>query len=91
MKYHLTAVMLQASILHSGKLLGFLPWELSREALSFESFVERHAENAGHFPQVRVQVTMLQIIKQHQKCLLALISLQNGLLDRGETVKLTDL
>ena len=69
--------MLQASILHSGKLLGFLPGELSREALSFESFVERHAENAGHFPQVRAKVTMLQIIKQHQKCLLALISLQN--------------
>ena len=42
MKYHLTAVMLQASILHSGKLLGFLRGELSREALSFESFVEQH-------------------------------------------------
>ena len=34
---------------------------------------------------------MLQIIKQHQKCLLAVISLQNGLLGQGETVKLIDL
>ena len=83
--------MLQASILHSGKLLGFLAGELSREACSFESFVERRAKNAGHFSQVRVQVTVLQIIKPYQKCLLALISLENGLLDRGETVTLIDL
>ena len=38
------------------------------------------------FPQVRVQVTMIQIIEQHWKCLLALISEQSAPLDRGESV-----
>ena len=82
--------MLQASILHSGKLLGFLAGKLSREALSFESFVERHAKNAGHFPQVRVQVTMLQINSTKS------VSYSHNLfrkwsLRSGETVKLIDL
>ena len=82
--------MLQASILHSGKLLGFLAGKLSREALSFESFVERHAKNAGHFPQVRVQVTMLQINSTKS------VSYSHNLfrkwsLRSGETVNLIDL
>ena len=34
---------------------------------------------------VNIQVTMLQINKQARKCLLALISIQDVVLDRGET------
>ena len=42
------------------------------------------ARTPMHIPQVRVQVTGLQIIKQEQKCLLALILIQNDVFDRGE-------
>ena len=35
----------------------------------------------GHIPQVKVQVTVLQINIQAQKCLLALITVQNVVLD----------
>ena len=35
-------------------------------------------------PQVQVKVAVLQINKQAQKCLLALITIQNSVLDRGE-------
>ena len=38
----------------------------------------------GHIPHVRRQVTMLQIIKQVQKCFLALILTQNVVFDGGE-------
>ena len=34
--------------------------------------------------QVQVQVAVLQINKQAQKCLLELITIQNAVLDRGE-------
>ena len=37
-----------------------------------------------HIPQVRIQVTMLQINKQAQKCLLALNVIQNVDFDGGE-------
>ena len=37
-----------------------------------------------HIPQVRIQVTMLQINKQAQKCLLALNGIQNVVFDGGE-------
>ena len=37
-----------------------------------------------HIPQVRIQVTMLQINKQAQKCLLALNVIQNVVFDGGE-------
>ena len=41
------------------------------------------------FPQVRVQVTMIQINEQLKECLLSLISKQNALIiiiDRGESM-----
>ena len=37
------------------------------------------------FPQVRVQVTMIQINEQVKECLLSLISKQNALFDRGDS------
>ena len=37
------------------------------------------------FPQVRVQVTMIQINEQVKECLLSLISEQNALFDRGDS------
>ena len=38
------------------------------------------------FPQVRVQVTMIQINEQVTECLLSLISKQNALFDRGDSM-----
>ena len=37
------------------------------------------------FPQVRVQVTMIQINEQVTECLLSLISKQNALFDHGDS------
>ena len=37
------------------------------------------------FPQVRVQVTMIQINEQVKECLLSLIYKQNALFDRGDS------
>ena len=37
------------------------------------------------FPQVRVQVTMIQINEQVKECLLSLISKQNVLFQRGDS------
>ena len=37
------------------------------------------------FPQVRVQVTMIQINEQVKECLLSLISKQNAPFDRGDS------
>ena len=39
---------------------------------------------AGHIPQVRIQVTVLEIIKQNCVRLLALILIQNVVFDRRE-------
>ena len=51
--------------------------------------------NTSHFPQVIVSkvqlVTMTQINRQHQKCLLVPIFLQNALLDRGEYLWFSNL
>ena len=37
------------------------------------------------FPQVRVQVTVIQINEQVKECLLTLISKQNALFDQGDS------
>ena len=54
-----------------------------------ETFTCRQVSFTGHIPQVKVQVTVLQINKQAQKCLLAVITIQNFFLDQCETVWLS--
>ena len=45
------------------------------------------AFSTGHILLVRIQVTVLQINKQDKKCLLALILIQNVVLDRAEIIQ----
>ena len=58
----------------------------SEERHPYQFAPEQQVSFTGHIPQVQVQVAVLQINKQAQKCLLALISIQNFVVDRGETV-----
>ena len=47
---------------------------------------KRQAFFLGHIPQVRIQVTMLQICKQDQKCLLALILIHIDVFNRRKSI-----
>lgn len=46
-------------------------------AMNFSKKNSRQVSLTGHSPKVKVQVTVLQLNKRAQKCLLALITIQN--------------
>ena len=53
-----------------------------QETCSWYFFLQNYA---GHISQVRMQVTMTQINKKDQKCILALNSIQHVVLDWRKT------